>query len=462
MDKALKKKIRQRAMVEGPIFKTLLLFALPIAATSLLTRFFHAADIAVLSIMVNGDAVAAVGATGSLVSLINCLFIGLASGTGVVLSRYVGAKDEENCSRTVGTAFWVGIISGIIVALVGLFGSRTFLQLMGCPSNIIEDSIVYLRIMFLGAPITMLYNFSASMLRAVGDSKRPLIYLAVAGCINIGLNVFCVAVLNLTVQGVAIATIASNGVACLLAFIAILRTDGYGKLKKKYFKIYPEQLKKILVIGLPTGIQSGCFDLANTVVQATANSFGSIVVAGSSLASQLDSTGYTFGHAISLGCMTMISQNIGAGKYNRVKKTIWSGLGIGFFGALIIGVILVVGADFFLGLLSNESPVIAVAKVKLQMLGIAYSLCAIMNILEFCIIGMGKSFISMVISLFGGCVLRITYLKLVFPYFGTIQAMYLAWPITWVITILIFVSVFFFVLNKVKKEIKANNLQRQE
>lgn len=443
-------------MTQGPILKKLIIYALPLIGTNLLQLLFNATDVAVLGKLVGDHAVGAVGSTNSLINLMNALFIGLSAGANVVVARYVGAKDEEGSHKTIGTSVWIALISGFALLIIGLTCSRFFLQWMGTVPELLDDATTYMTIYFLGAPIMMLYNFIASILRAVGDTVRPLIYLLIGGIVNIGLNIFCILVLHLDVEGVAIATVASQLLSVILSMIALLKSKGYGKFKFKYFKLYKEQLKNIIQIGLPSGLQGVLFSLSNVLIQSNINAFdiGSdnpVVVPGNTAAQQLDGLIYTVGNAIALSCMAFTSQNYGAGKVDRIKKTFWNSVLLVSVVMLAVGATLLLGADYFLQIIVSDPAVIESAKVRLSVMCLTYFMCGIMECLSFSMRALGKSLTAMIISLIGACGFRILWLNTIFLLNPTLVMLYFAYPVSWILTVAMYVFFYFRLVVKIQK-----------
>jgi putative MATE family efflux protein len=421
----------------------------------ILQVLFHMADIAVLGIFCGDNAVAAVGANTSLTNLVISLFVSFSVGTNVVLARYVGAKDKENARKTVGTSIIIAVIFGLILIAIGVPLAPKFLQLMNCAPAIIDMATTYLRIYFLGMPIMLLYNFSASILRAVGDTKRPLIFLAIGGVINVLLNLFFVLFLNMTVEGVAIATITSQAISAFLSLIVLLKGDGYGVLKLKHLRIYKEQFIKIAYIAIPSGLQSIAFSISNVLIQTTVNSFGEVGMSANATAQQFDGFLYQIGNAIAMSAMAFVSQNFGAKKMDRVKKSIFSGILLIILVSLTLGTVFTVLSPFLCGIIANSQEVIEMASIRLSILSITYFLCSIYEVLSYSLRGMGKPVASLIISILGAVVTRIICLEVTFaiwPYFATI---YFSYPVSWAVTILMYSFAVPIYYKKLKQEIES-------
>ena len=448
---------REMDLTSGSTFKKLIIYAIPFILSNILQILFSATDIAVVGIMVNDDAVAAVGANTSLSQLLVGFFIGVSTGASVVLSRYVGARDLENSRRTVGVSIMLAIFAGLILLVIGVPMSETFLVWMGCDAEILPQATTYLRIYFLGMPIMMVYNFGASILRAVGDTRRPLIYLVIGGVANVILNVLFI-LMGMTVEGVAIGTIVSQLICVILILIALFKSSGYGALRKKYLRIYKRQLLEIIQIGLPSGIQSIAFNISNVLIQSKINSFGKVAMSGNTTSQQFDGIIYQVGHAISLSVMAFIGQNVGAKRMDRVKTTIKDGIiivtlfqfGIGAFFALL--------AKPFCSIIASSEEVLAYATTRLKILGFTYFFCGIMECLANAMRAMGKSVTSMIVSILGACVIRILFVQISFNFYPYFSILFIAYLVSWLFTI----SMYLFLVPKTYKTLKARmNLDKE-
>lgn len=448
-------------MTKGPILKNLIIFAIPLICSNILQLLFNAADTAILGIFVNEDAVGAVGATSSLITLITSMFLGFSAGATVVLSRAAGENDVEKARKVVGTAVCVSLIGGVFLMVIGVVGAKQFLTWMNCDERIINLSTTYLRIYFIGAPIMMFYNFTASILRAVGDTARPMIYLLVGGIVNVGLNVFCIVVLNMTVEGVAIATIASQTIAAILSLIAILRSDGYSKLKLKYLRIFKKQLKELVKIGLPSGIQGSLFSISNVIIASAINLYGKDAMAGSTIAGQFDGMVYTTGHAVSLACMSFVSQNFGAGKIDRIKKVVWISIIVSTVACLTVGLTFLALKDLLFGIMADDPIVLDFAFKRYSLVGPLYFLCGIMEVFSLTLRALGKSITAMIITLCGACIFRILWLNTVYLLAPSFLMIFYAWPISWVLTIGIYLFCYFPLIHKVEKDMPLKIPKKQ-
>ncbi len=447
--------MREMNMSEGSLLKKIILYALPLIATNILQLLFNAADVAVLGAFVGDDAVAAVGATGAIINLIIGLFVGLSVGANVIVARCVGAQDKERAQKIVGMSVLVSVTAGLFLMVVGVVGARTFLELMNCDPDVIDMSTKYIRIYFLGMPIMMLYNFAASILRAVGDTLRPLIYLVLGGFLNVGLNLFFVLVLNKTVEGVAIATIAAQTLSAILALIALSNSSGYSRLCKKYIKIYPRELWEMVKIGLPAGLQSCLFSISNVLIQSSINSFGKVTMAANTVAAQFDGFVFNAMNGVSLSALAFVSQNLGAKKPERIRKTVGlSALIVTFVGIFVCSII-VIFAEPLCSIITKSPEVIEIAKKRLTILGFTYFTCGVMDVFANAMRGLGRSTLAMIITLSGTCLFRILWLKTVFVWVPTLDIVYFAYPVSWAITIVIYLCVYFPTMRKTEKLCKA-------
>ncbi len=423
-------------MCEGPILKKMLLFAIPLMFSSMLQLLFNAADIIVVGQFAGGNSLAAVGSTSSLINLLTNLFIGLSVGANVLVARYFGAKQQENLSRAIHTAITVSVIGGCILAVVGVVGAPIILGWMQTPKNILNLAVLYLRVYFVGMPAMMVYNFGAAILRAKGDTQRPLIFLIIAGVINVVLNLVFVIVFNMDVVGVALATVISQCVSAVLIVLTLMGdTDGF-KLELKKLRVHGDIFVKILQIGLPAGFQGTLFSLSNVVIQSSINSFGEITVVGSAAAANIEGFVYMAMNAFHQAAISFTSQNVGAGRYDRVNKIMFTALGC----VIVVGVVLGNGAYLFgrplLSLYTKSSEAIGQGLIRLAHICTIYALCGIMDVMVGVLRGLGYSVAPMIVSLLGACALRIVILSTIFNIdsFHRIETVYLTYPISWILT----------------------------
>ena len=449
------KKNFEMNMSEGKILGKLIIYALPLVCTNVLQLLFNAADVAVLGIFVNDDAVAAVGATGALINLIIGLFVGLSVGANVLVAKFAGEKNMDAAHKTVGTSVVVSLITGVILAFIGFFFAKTFLEWMKCDPDVLDMATKYVQIYFIGMPVMMLYNFCASILRAVGDTVRPLIFLIIGGVVNVILNIFFVAVLDKTVEGVAIATVTSQGISAILSIIVLLKSDGYGKLDLKKLKIYLPELKEMTKIGLPAGLQGCVFSISNVLIQSTINSFAKKYMTANTIASQFDGFIYNAMYAIALACLAFVSQNLGAKKIDRVRTVVRESTALVTVVGLILGGIIILFSEQLCGIMSDDEEIIKIAQLRLYIMASTYFTCGIMDVLSNCMRGLGKSMTAMIVSLSGSCLFRIVWLKTIYLLNPVIEMVYIVYPISWVLTIGVYMIMYFPTLNSVKKHIAA-------
>lgn len=423
-------------LTQGPMLQKIILFALPLAASSILQLLFNAADVVVVGRFAGSTALAAVGSNGALINLLVNMFVGLSLGANVVAARCFGARDDTGVHNTVQTAVTLSLCGGVLLAGVGFFAARGLLELMACPVDVIGLSTLYLKIYFLGMPMNMLYNFCAALLRAVGDTRRPLYCLAGSGVINVALNLVFVIGFRMSVAGVALATILSQTVSAFLVVRMLLREEGPLHLDLHALGFHRGALIQILRIGLPAGLQSTVFSLSNVVIQSAVNSFGSTIVAGNSAAANLEGFVYTAMNAFAQAAVTFTSQNIGARRFDNLDRVMRNCLLCAAGAGLVLG-----GGAWLLGkpllhLYSSDGAVIAAGLVRLGIISRTYLICGCMDVLASCLRGRGSSVTPMVVSLVGSCLLRLVWITTVFQWFRTPQALYLSYPISWVLTAL--------------------------
>ncbi|MBQ9485416.1 MAG: MATE family efflux transporter, partial [Clostridia bacterium] len=401
-------KSHEMDMTVGPILKKLIIYCVPIILTNVIQNLFHSADVLILGKFTNDNAVAAVGANASIISLIVGLFIGISSGANIVVARYLGMGDKEGVRRTVGTSVVISVISGVFLLAVGVIFARTFHILLSCQPEYLDMATTYLRVYFIGMPIMMLYNFCSSIMRAAGDTLRPLIFLIIGGALNVGGNIFFILVLGMDVEGVAISTIVSQGVSAVLCLIVLLKTDGVCKLELKRLKIYGRELKEVLVIGLPSGLQSMAFSFTNVVITSTVNKLNAM--AGYTLGQQFDSVIYNTGNGVALGTMSFVSQNNGAGNFGRVKKTVFTAMGFCLVVSLFIGSLIYILSEPLCYFATDSPEVVKEAQDRLLIMCFTYWLCSWMEIVSFSLRALGKSLTAFIISAAGLGVFRVAWI----------------------------------------------------
>lgn len=423
-------------MTNGPILSKMLLFAIPLIFSSVLQLLFNAADIVVVGKYAGDNALSAVGSTSALINLLINVFIGLSVGANVVVARYFAAGETKKGSDAVHTSIYISIIFGIIITIGGIIFAPKILKLMNTPDEIRKLASLYLRIYFSGMTATMLYNFGSAVLRAIGDTRRPLIFLIISGFINVLLNLFFVICLKMGVAGVGIATAVSQCVSAILVLRCLMKDTGFVKLTIKKLKIHKDILIQIIKIGLPAGFQGTLFSLSNVVIQSAVNSFGDIVIAGNTIASNVEGFVYVSMNAFYQATITFVSQNIGAGKYKRINRIVITALCC----VTAVGLILGLGATLLgrplLGLYSNSQAAINAGMVRLKYICAIYFLCGIMDVMVGALRGLGRSVLPMIVSLIGACGFRLIWIYTIFqlPQFHRIETVYISYMISWLLT----------------------------
>ena len=434
-------------MVNGPLAGKLLLFALPLMLSSLLQLLFNAADVVVVGRYAGKEALAAVGSNGSLINLLVNLFIGFSVGANVVVARDLGAGREEDVGKSVHTSVTLSLISGVVLMAAGTILARQLLVWTASPAEVIGLATVYLRIYFCGMPANMLYNFGAAILRAQGDTRRPLYFLSIAGVTNVALNLLFVIVLEMSVAGVALATIISQYISALLVLQCLIRDKGALRLDLKKLGLDKRVIIRICQVGLPAGFQGIVFSLSNVVIQSSITSFNSTaIVAGSSTSSNIEGFVYTGMNAIYQTCLTFTSQNYGAGKCRRVDRTLLLCLGYVTAIGLALGNLAVfLGPQLASIYAPGEPEVVAQAVLRLQYVCSLYFLCGIMDTMVGVLRGLGYSVVPMVVSMVGACVTRLVWVATIFQVYRSPEVLYLSYPVSWTITLTVHILFFLFI-----------------
>ncbi len=439
-------------MTNGPFLKKILIFSVPLMLTGLLQIAYNTADVIVVGRFVGKEALAAVGSTGSLVNLFLNVFLGLSMGSGVMVARHIGEKDDKKVQDCVHTAMLLSVICGVTVGILGFFASSTMLRLMNAPEDVIDLASLYLKIYFLGSPGLLAYNFGASIVRSTGDTKRPLYILTFSGIINVVLNLVLIIVFKLGVSGVAIATIVSQYVSASLIIFYLSGMPNACKLMPTKLRLEKTEMKSILRLGFPAGIQSSLFSLSNVVIQSTVNSFGSVAMAGIAAGSNYDSYVYTCTNAIAQTTMTFSSQNMGARKYSNIGRvyryclilTTVIGIAMGLFGCGF--------GNTIVSLFSDDPEVIAIGADRLLQIMPFYFFCSLMDVAASQIRGMGKSFEPMIVSFIGACGIRIFWIYFILPFNKTLTMLYWAYPVSWAVTFFVQFAMYFILKSKMKRQ----------
>ena len=424
-------------MCNGPILRKMLIFSLPLVCSSVLQLLFNAADIVVVGRFAGDNSLAAVGSNTALINLLTNLFIGLSVGANVLTGLCYGAKREKDLSETVHTAMLLSIISGIILAIGGFLGARQILIWMQAPSEVLDLATLYLRIYFIGMPGTMIYNFGSAILRAVGDTKRPLFYLSGAGVVNVILNLFFVIVLKMDVAGVATATVISEYICGLLIFRCLMKEESGIRLIPAKLQLHKDKVLRILKIGLPAGFQGIIFSLANVLIQSSVNLFGAIVVAGNSAAANIEGFVYVAMNAFYQATLSFTSQNVGAGKNHRINKILMSGQICVIIVGLLLGNLCFIFGRSLLSIYSPNQEVIEAGIARMAVIARTYALCGMMDVMVGSLRGIGYSVMPMLVSLIGACGFRVVWLATIFqlPQFHNVQMIYISYPISWILTL---------------------------
>ena len=421
-------------MCEGAILPKILVFSFPLMLSGILQLLFNAADIVVVGRFSGSQALAAVVSTGSLINLLVNLFIGLSIGTNVLVARYFGAKDEKGVQDTVHTSIMVAIIGGIFLIFVGVFLARPLLELMGTPIDVIDQSVLYMKIFFLGMPAFMVYNFGAAVLRAIGDTKRPLYFLFASGIVNVILNLIFVIGFGMGVAGVALATILAQYLAMVMILECLRKTEGLCHLDYHKLKISKDKMLQMMKIGIPAGFQGIVFNISNVLIQSSINSFGSLVMAGNTAASNIEGFVYVAMNAVYQTALSFTSQNFGAKKFRRIDQVLVHCQILVSVVGLVLGIGAYLAGNQLLGIYTSDAQVVAYGMNRLVIISTMYFTCGIMDVFAGTIRGLGYSVMPMIVSLLGACVFRIVWIFTIFQMYHTQFILYISYPISWVLT----------------------------
>ena len=449
VDSAVKRNRYEIDMCNGTVLDKLISFSIPLMLSGILQLLFNAVDIIVVGRFTGSQALAAVGSTTALINVFTNLFIGVSLGANVLAARFYASGQEKKMSETVHTAITFALTSGIVMVFVGLFFSRTALELMDTPADVIEQSALYMRIYFAGMPFFMLYNYGAAILRAVGDTKRPLLFLIVSGVVNACLNLFLVIAFHLGVAGVAIATVTAQGISCALVLRCLQRSQASYQLRFRDLKIRGCYVRQIFQVGLPAGIQSTVINFSNALLQSSVNSFGSIAMAGYTAANNLFGFLYVSTNSITQACMSFTSQNYGVGKWKRMDRVLFNCIILSVAVMLTLG-----GGMYFFGpevlkIYTTNPRVISCGMEVLTYTTLTYFLCGIMDLLPGALRGMGYSSVPMILSIIGTVGTRIVWIFGIFPNHRSLDILFISYPVSWMITIVLQVICFYFVRRKV-------------
>ncbi len=439
-------------MCNGPVLKKILIFSIPLMLSGVLQLLFNAADIIVVGRFAGSQSLAAVGSTTALINLLINIFIGLSVGANVVVARAYGGRRDKDVSEAVHTAIAVSIVSGVILIVMGFVFSKLMLELMGTPDDVIDKAVLYMRIYFAGMPVVMLYNFGSAILRAVGDTRRPLYFLSIAGAVNIVLNLFFVIVMHMDVAGVALATVISQCISAGLVLRCLAKSEGGLKLELSKIKIHRKKMFQIFKIGLPAGMQGAIFSVSNVLIQSSVNSFGSIAMAGNAASANIEGFVYNAMNAVYQTNLSFTSQNIGGKKYTRVNKILFTCLGT----VTAVGMILGFGAyaigEELLRIYSTDPEVIRYGMLRMSIIATTYFTCGWMDTLVGSLRGIGYSVLPMIVSLTGACGLRILWIFTIFAQQKTLTSLYISYPVSWVITASVHMLCYFLIKRKMPKK----------
>lgn len=440
-------------MCSGPVLKKLLLFSLPLMASGVLQLLFNAADIIVVGKFAGDNSMGAVGSTSSLINLFTNLFVGMSVGVNVIAARAHGANSASDMHDTVHTSMLLSVICGAVLAVVGFILAPEMLILMNATENQLPLAVMYLRIYFLGMPATMVYNFGGAVLRAVGDTKRPLYFLTAAGVINVLLNLLFVIALKMDVAGVALATVISQCISAGLTVLCLIKDNTEIHLDVKQLKIRKRILFSVLRVGLPAGFQGTIFSLSNVVIQSSINLFGDTVVSGNSAASSIEGFIYMAMNTFYQAAISFTGQHMGAKKYSRIPRILASSLLCVTVTGLVFGWTAFLLGRPLLGIYSNSSEVVDAGMVRLSIIATTYALCGMMDVMVGMLRGLGYSIMPMIVSLLGACGLRILWIATVFqiPEYHSPRTVYLSYPISWGITLFVHIVCYIVVWRRLKR-----------
>lgn len=439
-------------MCNGPLMRKIIMYCVPLALSGILQLLYNAADVIVVGQFSGSTALAAVGSTGSLINLVVNLLIGLSVGTSVCVANFYGAGKQKDLRETVHTSMLISVIGGVIVAIVGIVFAKTFLGWMGSPDDVIDQATLYLRIYFAGMPLNMAYNFAAAILRALGDTRRPLYYLAISGAVNVLLNLLFVIVFNMGVAGVATATVISQAVSTVLIVVCMIRSHGAIHLELRELRVHTDKLWQIVRVGLPAGLQGTIFSISNVLIQSSINSFGSVAMAGNAASANLEGFMYTAMNSVYQAALSFAGQNMGARKYTRLKKVLANCLTIVVAIGVGMGAIMFLLRYPLLKIYAPKDPqVVEYGVVRLEMFCLTYFTCGMMDVLVGQMRGMGYSIAPMIVSLVGVCGIRIGWIYTIFQQHHSLLSLYLSYPVSWVITGAVHFCAFLYLYSKVKR-----------
>ncbi len=447
-------------MTTGALFPKIISFAVPLMLTGLLQLVYNAADVMVVGRFAGSASLAAVGATASLVNLSLNLFIGLSTGSGVVVAKYIGADNGAAVHRAVHSAMLLAVISGIAVGALGFIFSPLALKIMDTPEDIFPLSVTYLRIFFLGTPASMIYNYGSAIIRATGDSKRPLYILTSTGVVNVILNLIFVIFFKMDVAGVALATIISQFLSAIFILYILLNINSFVHVSIKKLHFYKEELTEILKIGVPAGLQRSLFSLSNVVIQSSINSFGAAAVAGNTASSNIDSIIFTCCSSVSQTATTFTSQNYGAGQIKRIRRIYFNCVSVTLLIYAVCCVLLLGFGPQVMRIFSTDTEVIDMGLIRLKLFAVTYFLNSIQDVTSAQMRGLGKSVTPMIVSIAGICGLRVVWIYTVFRLYRSMEMLYLSYPVSWLTTGIVVIIMYIFTYKKISKRSVNNETAR--
>ena len=424
----------EKNLTEGPLGRQILVFSLPLVLSNLLQAVFNMTDIAVVGRFAGSQALGSVGSTTIFITLMTGFLIGLGGGVNVLVARFYGAEHPKDVERSVHSALLVCLAAGVLLLAVGVAFSPVLMRLLGTKPDLIDGAILYLRIYFLGMPAMAIYNFGNGVFSAVGNTRKPLVYLTIAGVLNVLLDMFFVIVCKMSVAGAALATILTQYLSAFLILRALARTDGCYGLRREKLQLDPAMTRSILELGVPAGCQNAIFALANLFIQASINTFDTVVVSGNAAAANADPLVYDVMAAFYTACASFMSQNYGAGKPERVKKSYFISLGYSFGIGAVLGLSLVLFGQTFLSLFTTEPAVAEAGMQRLVIMGLSYPISAFMDCTIAASRGLGRTIVPTFIVIMGSCVFRVIWVYTVFAFFGTLLSLYLLFVCSWTIT----------------------------
>ncbi len=444
----MSKKSYEIDMCNGPLLGKILLFTIPLMLSGLLQLLFNAVDMVVAGRYIGSEALAAIGSTSSLTNLLVNVFMGLSVGANVLVAHYYGAGQTKDVAETVHTSILLSLLSGVLLSIIGILLAKPLLLLMGTPPDVLEQAATYMKIYFLGMPVMLFYNFGSSILRATGDTRRPLYYLTIAGVINVLLNINFVVVFHMGIEGTAMATVISQTISALLLLRCMITIPGAIRLEFSKLRLNYDKVLRILRIGLPAGVQGAIFSISNVLIQSSVNSFGSIAMAGNTATSNLEGFIYTAMNSFYQTSLTFTSQNLGARRYHRIRKILFICISCVIFVGASMGYLGLFFGKELLGVYSPNPNVISYGLLRMQIIFSFYFFCGIMDVMVGSLRGIGYSIMPMLVSLIGACGLRVLWVFTIFSWHRTLTTLYISYPVSWALTAFVHIICFTLVYRK--------------